>query len=43
MPDEVRVEAAKRYIKAYEQVTGLDFEPVAGDINARVASALGKL
>ncbi len=27
LPDEVRCEAARRYIEAYEQVTGLAFEP----------------
>ena len=25
MPDEIRIEAAKRYIQAYEVITGRDF------------------
>lgn len=38
MPDEIRMEAAKRYIQAYEIITGLEFkatdEPVADRIEA---------
>ncbi|HRC56689.1 MAG TPA: phosphoribosylaminoimidazolesuccinocarboxamide synthase [Kofleriaceae bacterium] len=41
LPDEVRVEAARRYIKSYELVTGKTFEPVLGDPAARIAAALG--
>jgi len=43
LPDEVRVEAAKRYIQAYELVTGLPFQPVEGPIRARVQKALEHL
>ena len=41
LPDHVRVEAAKRYIASYEQVTGEAFVPVPGDASARIAAALG--
>ena len=41
LPDEIRVEAAKRYIKSYELVTGRAFEAVPGDPVARIAVALG--
>ena len=41
LPDRVRVEAAKRYIASYEQVTGLRFEGVPGDARARIAAVLG--
>lgn len=41
LPPEVRVEAAKRYIKSYELVTGRTFAPVVGDPVARIAAALG--
>ncbi|MBP8805740.1 MAG: phosphoribosylaminoimidazolesuccinocarboxamide synthase [Kofleriaceae bacterium] len=41
LPDHVRVEAARRYIASYEQVTGERFEPVPGDARARIAAALG--
>jgi phosphoribosylaminoimidazole-succinocarboxamide synthase len=46
LTEEVRVEAAKRYIQAYEQVTGQEFvvtdEPVASRIanNMRLAGCL---
>jgi len=43
MPDEIRIEAAKRYIQAYELVTGLPFKPVEGPIRERVQKALEKL
>jgi len=41
LPDEIRVEAARRYITSYELVTGLAFAPVIGDPVARIAAALG--
>lgn len=41
MPDDVRVEAARRYITSYELVTGKAFEPAIGDPVARIAAALG--
>jgi phosphoribosylaminoimidazole-succinocarboxamide synthase len=41
LPDEVRIEAARRYIKSYELVTGRSFVPVVGDPVARIAAALG--
>ena len=43
MPDEVRIEAAKRYIQAYETVTGLPFEPVDEPIRDRVCKALERI
>lgn len=41
LPDEVRVEAAKRYIHAYELVTGTAFVPDARPPRERIARALG--
>jgi phosphoribosylaminoimidazole-succinocarboxamide synthase len=41
MPDEVRVEAARRYIASYEIVTGRTFVPDPGDPIPRIAAALG--
>lgn len=40
LPDDVRVEAARRYIQAYEQVSGQEFEVVPGVIADRVRKAL---
>ncbi len=39
LTDEVRVEAARRYIEAYERITGLDFAPAEGAIAERVRRA----
>jgi phosphoribosylaminoimidazole-succinocarboxamide synthase len=41
IPDDVRVEAARRYIAAYEQVTGRAFVPDTEDPNARIRRNLG--
>jgi phosphoribosylaminoimidazole-succinocarboxamide synthase len=41
MPDDVRVEAARRYIAAYELVTGETFMPDPRDPIPRIAAALG--
>ena len=41
MPDEVRVEAARRYIASYEIVTGETFVPDQREPIARIAAALG--
>jgi len=41
IPDSVRVEAAKRYIAAYEQVTGKFFVPDTDEPNARIKKNLG--
>ncbi|MDD5708197.1 MAG: phosphoribosylaminoimidazolesuccinocarboxamide synthase [Kiritimatiellae bacterium] len=43
LPDDVRVEAARRYIMAYEQVTGLEFKPVEGPIRERVRCAVAAI
>ena len=40
MPDDVRVEAAKRYIASYELVTGRPFEPDVRPPLPRIAAAL---
>src|ERR1043165_1542442 len=40
MPDEVRLEAARRYIASYELVTGKSFEPDTREPVARIAAAL---
>ncbi|MEI6218945.1 MAG: phosphoribosylaminoimidazolesuccinocarboxamide synthase [bacterium] len=42
LTDEVRIEAAKRYIQAYEIITGAQFAPGAVPIERRIASALAK-
>jgi len=41
LPDEVRMEAARRYIGSYEQVTGKTFVPDTREPVARIATALG--
>lgn len=41
MPDEVRLEAARRYIASYELVTGTTFVPDTREPIARIAAALG--
>jgi phosphoribosylaminoimidazole-succinocarboxamide synthase len=41
MPDDVRIEAAKRYIQAFEQVTGTTFVPNSEEPNARIRKNLG--
>jgi phosphoribosylaminoimidazole-succinocarboxamide synthase len=41
LPDEVRIEAARRYIDTFELITGVQFEPAAGDPTARIAANLG--
>ena len=39
--DEVRLEAARRYIRNFELVTGRTFEPDRREPVARIAAALG--
>ena len=41
LPDDVRIEAARRYIGSYEQVTGRSFVPDLREPVARIAAALG--
>lgn len=41
LPDDVRVEAARRYIASYEVVTGRKFVPDTREPIARIAAALG--
>ena len=41
LPDDVRVEAAKRYIQSYEMVTGRKFEPDTRDPIERIGRELG--
>lgn len=43
LTEEVRIEAAKRYIEAYERVTGLPFKPIEGPIRDRVRRALERI
>ncbi|NLF21891.1 MAG: phosphoribosylaminoimidazolesuccinocarboxamide synthase [Lentisphaerae bacterium] len=40
LTDEVRIEAARRYLQAYELITGLPFAPVEGPIGERVRRAI---
>lgn len=41
LPDEVRVEAARRYIEAFETLTGRAFEPDLRDPGPRIRGVLG--
>jgi phosphoribosylaminoimidazole-succinocarboxamide synthase len=41
IPDEVRIEAARRYVEAYETITGQTFEPDLEEPTARMARNLG--
>ncbi len=43
LTDEVRIEAAKRYITAYELITGKEFIPAEGNIEERIGAALAAL
>jgi phosphoribosylaminoimidazole-succinocarboxamide synthase len=43
LPDEVRIEATRRYVQAYEQVTGREFAVCEGPILQRIRDALGIL
>lgn len=43
IPDDVRVEAARRYIKAYEMITGEEFEAEVGDVGERMKNKLSSL
>ena len=40
LPDDVRVEAARRYIQAYELITCQEFKVSAGPVGERVRKAL---
>jgi phosphoribosylaminoimidazole-succinocarboxamide synthase len=42
IPDDVKIEAAKRYIKAYEMITGKDFEAKNEDVLERVKKNIKK-
>ncbi len=40
IPDDVRAEAARRYIEAYEKITGSHFDAIEGDVMDRIKSNL---
>ena len=42
IPDDVKVEAAKRYIQAYEMITGKEFEAKNEDVWKRIEGNFGK-
>ena len=42
IPDEVKIEAAKRYITAYEMITGKEFRMKNGDVLERIEKKLKK-
>ena len=42
LPDEIKIEAAKRYITAYEMITGEEFEAENGDVVGRIRRNLEK-
>ncbi len=41
IPDDVRVEAARRYIEAFEKITGTTFTPNMDDPATRIKRNLG--
>ncbi len=41
IPDEIRVEAARRYVEAFERITGDTFEPDGEDPLPRIRASLG--
>jgi len=41
IPDDIKVETARRYIEAYELVTGQKFEAEVGDVTERIKKHLG--
>jgi len=43
IPDEIRVNVAKKYIKIYEEITGMKFEAVIGDVRQRIEGNLQEL
>ncbi len=43
IPDEVKIEAAKRYITAYEMITGKLFDAENGDVLERIEKSLRKI
>ncbi len=43
IPDEIRIEASRRYAIAVETITGADFEPALGDPKPRLAKNLAPL
>lgn len=42
IPDDIRVETARRYIEAYELITGQKFEAQVGDVGERLKKNLAK-
>lgn len=42
IPDDVKVETARRYIEAYELITGQKFKAEAGDVHSRITKNLAK-
>lgn len=42
IPDDVKVETARRYIEAYELITGQEFKAEAGDVHSRITKNLAK-
>lgn len=42
IPGEIKVETARRYIQAFEQITGQSFVAEVGDVNARLEQNLSK-
>lgn len=43
IPDEIRIETARRYIEAYELITGQTFTAEVGDVNERLKKNLSAL
>jgi phosphoribosylaminoimidazole-succinocarboxamide synthase len=41
IPDEIRVEAGRRYVEAYERITGMTFDPDTSDPLPRIRKNLG--
>ena len=41
IPDEIKIEVSKKYIQAYEEITGLEFKPNSEPIIERIKKNLG--
>lgn len=40
--DDIRIEVAKRYMRSFKRITGTDFNPVVGNVSARIKENLEK-
>jgi len=40
--DEIKIELAKRYMRSYKKITGMEFKPIVGSVEHRIVSNLKK-